>query len=75
MTPDERRKLVLGMLGSSFDGERATAAAMADKLVRAAGLTWDRVLGNPPAATASTSTSTELVRVDACLAQAERLSA
>ena len=34
----------LGMLGSDFDGEVATAGRLADKLVRAAGLTWHDVL-------------------------------
>lgn len=31
---------VCGLLGSAFDGERAAAAATADRLVRTAGLTW-----------------------------------
>lgn len=43
---DKRARLVrlLGLLGSAFDGERANAAAMADRLVREAGLTWDQVI-------------------------------
>jgi hypothetical protein len=36
---------VLGRLGSDFDAERATAGRMADQLVRAAGLSWETVLG------------------------------
>ncbi len=35
---------VCGRFGSSFDGERATAAAMADRMIRNAGLTWDDVI-------------------------------
>jgi len=33
-----------GMFGSDHPGERATAAAMADQLVRKYGLTWDDVI-------------------------------
>lgn len=42
----DRTRLIrlLGMLGSAFDGERANAAALADKLVRAAGMTWSDVV-------------------------------
>jgi hypothetical protein len=36
---------VLGRLGSDFDAERATAARMADQLVRNAGVTWEFLLG------------------------------
>ncbi len=36
---------VLGRLGSDFDAERATAARMADQLVRDVGLSWQDVLG------------------------------
>jgi hypothetical protein len=43
---DRLRKLC-GMLGSQHDGERATAAAKADALLRAAGLTWADVIGPP----------------------------
>ena len=32
------------MLGSDFDGERANAAFMANKLVKEAGLTWEQVI-------------------------------
>jgi hypothetical protein len=35
------------MLGSEFDGERANAAALADRLVRDAGLTWTDVIVAP----------------------------
>lgn len=42
-TPAERTRLVgvLGMLGSDHDGERASAALLASRLVRDRGLTWD----------------------------------
>lgn len=45
----ERDKLVglLGLLGSDFDGERATAAAMASRFIRERRLTWDDVIGTP----------------------------
>jgi hypothetical protein len=39
---------ILGMLGSAHDGERASAAAKADQLVRGSGSTWHEVV-NPPA--------------------------
>lgn len=37
-----------GMFGSDHVGERAAAAAKADKLVRAKGLTWFQVLRTEP---------------------------
>ena len=42
----DREKLakVLAMVGSQHDGERANAAGLADRMVRAAGLTWEQVL-------------------------------
>lgn len=43
---DRLRKLC-GMFGSAHDGERASAAAMADKLVRTAGLTWNEIIAPP----------------------------
>lgn len=43
-TADRLAKLC-GMLGSSHHGERANAAAMADRMVREAGLTWPQVIG------------------------------
>jgi hypothetical protein len=45
----DRLAKLCGMFGSSFGGERAVAAALADKLVRDAGLTWQAVLTEPPA--------------------------
>ena len=46
LSPAERRRLVniLGMMGSDHDGERAGAAALASRLVRDRGLTWDAVI-------------------------------
>jgi hypothetical protein len=49
--PEESRvrlARVLGMLGSAFDGERSNAAAMADKMLRAAGLSWADLLAEQP---------------------------
>ena len=43
---DRLRKLC-GLFSSHHDGERANAAAMADRLLRQAGLTWDDVLRGP----------------------------
>jgi hypothetical protein len=42
---------LLGLLGSSHDGEVMNAAKMADRLVRAGGLTWEDVIA--PAAAGS----------------------
>lgn len=35
---------LLGMMGSAHDGERSNAAALADRLVRDAGLVWEQVV-------------------------------
>ncbi len=35
---------ICGMFGSDHDGERAAAAALADRLVRQAGMTWGQIL-------------------------------
>jgi hypothetical protein len=45
----ERERLIrlLGMLGSAYDGEVTNAGRIADRLVRAAGLTWPDLI--PPA--------------------------
>jgi hypothetical protein len=53
LPPERRTRLVriLGLLGSDHIGERATAGAMADQLIRQAGLSWDHVVaGTAPAA-------------------------
>jgi hypothetical protein len=50
-TTADRLAKILGLLGSSHAGERASAAAKADALVRGAGLTWrDVVMRSPPIA-------------------------
>jgi len=40
----DRLAKLCGLFSSEHDGERASAAAMADKLVRAHGLTWGEIL-------------------------------
>lgn len=40
----ERLVRLLGMLGSDFDGERASAALMASRLLKSKGLTWAELL-------------------------------
>ena len=47
LAPDHAAKLarICGMLGSAHEGERASAAAAADRLVRDRGLTWQLILG------------------------------
>lgn len=54
LTQSDRHKLasILGLLGSSHQGERDAAALAADRLVRGRGLDWSEVLGGseqPPA--------------------------
>ena len=46
ISPEKRQRLVhlLGMLGSHFDGERATAGRMAHELIRGLGLAWDDII-------------------------------
>jgi hypothetical protein len=43
-----RLAAVLGMCGSAHDGEALAAGRMADRMVRAAGETWIRVLAAEP---------------------------
>lgn len=38
---------ICGLFGSDSDGERASAAALADKVLKASGLSWAEVLGPP----------------------------
>lgn len=45
----QRLAKLCGMLGSSHDGERASAAALADRLIREHGLTWPDVIAAKPA--------------------------
>jgi len=50
---------ICGMFGSDHDGERASAAAMADKIVRAHGLSWFDVIS--PQLSVSDSTVAEKI--------------
>jgi hypothetical protein len=54
---------ILGMLGSNHDGERASAAAKADAMVRSMGLTWPEVIALParPAAPPASPRSSPIV--------------
>jgi hypothetical protein len=40
----DRLARICGMFGSAYDGERASAAAKADQLVRDLGLTWPEII-------------------------------
>jgi hypothetical protein len=40
----ERLSKILGMLGSKYDGERASAAMMATNVIKQRGLTWGLIL-------------------------------
>jgi hypothetical protein len=51
----ERLARLCGLFGSERDGERASAAAKADKLVRDLGLTWEEVIGAQPLPPSMTS--------------------
>jgi hypothetical protein len=54
----KRLALLCGMLGSDHHGERANAAALATKLIREQGLTWEQVIaGSPTTADRSTNHS------------------
>jgi hypothetical protein len=44
----DRLAKILGMLGSAHAGERAAAAAKADAIVRAAGVTWRDIIVPSP---------------------------
>ncbi len=48
-THGKRFGALLGMLGSSADGERANAASLATRMLKEAGLTWADVSGSAPA--------------------------
>jgi hypothetical protein len=49
LDPRATRKLtkIAGMFGSAHDGERAAAAALADRLVRELGLQWADIISVP----------------------------
>jgi hypothetical protein len=44
---DRTLKKLLGMMGSAHEGERANAAALADRMIRENGLTWNDVVSVP----------------------------
>lgn len=52
LPPDKRTRLIklLGMLGSAYEGERANAASMIDRIMKEYKLTWTDVLGTATAA-------------------------
>jgi len=49
MTPADRAKLarILGMLGSEFEGERASAALQAEAFRKRHAMTWEEMLARP----------------------------
>ncbi len=58
---------ICGMFGSNHAGERASAAAMADSLVRKLGLTWPDVISSSSTTSSSSSTwSTASSRARPC---------
>jgi len=61
MTPLERSRLaaVLGLLGSVHSGEILNAAAVAERLRRAAGVSWHEIL-QPPMPVAQPTRGTEI---------------
>ncbi len=71
----ERLAKILGLLGSSHAGERASAAAKADALVRSAGLTWrDVVMPSPSIAPQLEGCSSWRLLAAECYAQQDSLS-
>lgn len=50
-----RFEQIVGMLGSSAEGERANAAALASRMLAEAGMTWAEVLSGRPGATSGLS--------------------
>jgi hypothetical protein len=50
MTAGERQRLarILGMLGSEFEGERASAGLQAEAFRKKHGMTWEQMLALPP---------------------------
>jgi hypothetical protein len=51
VVPREKLAAVLGMLGSTHDGEALNAARLADRMRRAAGVTWTDLLSGPAVCT------------------------
>lgn len=65
----ERFRKLVGMLGSDGDGERANAAALANRLLREVDLTWGEVVGAAPDGSFHNPTSDMLQRrLDAVVA-------
>jgi hypothetical protein len=64
---------VCGMFGSDHAGERAAAAAMANKLVRTQGLTWSEII--VPMSSTPTSPRSIEEQIDFALSYKEVLSA
>ena len=64
MNKTERMKLVriLGMLGSEHDGERASAAMAAHRVIQAAGTSWAQLLADVPGLCVSVSHTTRAMR-------------
>jgi hypothetical protein len=61
----ERLCKLCGMFGSAHDGERASAAAMADKLVRSLGVTWPEIIRTRTAETIPEKIGLALANIDA----------
>jgi hypothetical protein len=61
----ERLAKLCGMFGSAHDGERASAAAMADKLVRSLGLSWGEIIQTRTTETIPEKIGLALANVDA----------
>ena len=63
LPPRDARKLakLCGMFGSAHDGERANAAAAADKLLRSHGMTWPIILGVERAADTADLSIAEMI--------------
>jgi hypothetical protein len=58
----DRLAKLCGMFGSTHAGERANAAAAADKLVRSAGLTWSEVIALPASPTGNAADWRRMLR-------------
>jgi hypothetical protein len=65
----EKLAKICALFSSNHDGERASAAALADKLVRTQGLTWQQVISMP-----STTSSTTREKIAFALANIGALS-
>jgi len=73
----DRLAKLCGMLGSAHDGERAAAAALADRMVSELGLTWHDVISVPlvPADPISADSVTWQEALDVCLEHIHELDA